>query len=423
MRKQLSLVLILIFTILPLSGVLSINFLQNVEVLNDSKIQSAVEFGNAIDISSISIADDYTPSIALDSHGNVHVAFCDSNDILYYTSSVNNFATLAVVASGGGIPYESPRILIDSNDVIHIFYEIQVAPERTLWYVNNSIGLFTNHINLTARTGVKCLYGNFDVEKGSNDIFHVVSMSNDEVYYFNLKAGTCSSAVLLSTPDADSDGAPQIAVGQYIMAAWYWSGGVKGTEIMCSTKISGLPWSREINISKTPGLSKIEMNPGVAIDKIGNFHLFYDNWTGTPHISYCTNKGGVLNYQNLNFPWKSNTRNEIKTDSNSAIHALYFHDKTGNNEIYYLTNVNGPFQYYNLSCNSNNDMSPNLIIDSYNNIHLVYSSNRGGNYDIYYQKITYNEPPNGEIPGWDWIFLVPTLFFLVFLGKLPRRRF
>lgn len=420
MSKGTKVLLVFVLTFFLFNGLVTINGWSGIDPLQNSPLRASFTMDNAIDISSTSTANDYQPSIAMDSNGKIHVAFYDSNNILYYTSSVNNFATLTTVASGGGTPFESPRIFIDSNNYIHIFYGIVVGPERTLWYVNNSVGVFAPHINLTKLTGVKSLYSNFDVAIDSTDIFHVVSMDDDEVYYFSIRHGSCSAAELLSIDDSYTDGIPCISVGQYIMTAWYWYGGILGGEIMVRCKIPGLSWGIIDNVTKTPGIGNLDLNPGIVIDKTGVFHILFENCTNSAHLSYCNNKEKVLSFQNFDYPWVYNTRNVVKVDSNSAIHAMWYNNKFGDDEIFYITNVNGSFSYYNLTSNNYKDRSPDFVIDSNNNLHLVYYSNRTGNYDIYYQKIIYEEiTDGGGIPGWTWLFIIPPFLFatLVFLYR------
>jgi hypothetical protein len=422
MRKNLWLLVLLIFIIVPFSSILTANRSDNIVSLGNSTLHSNFTMGGVTIISSVGSTKDVVPTIAMDKNGVVHIAFYDdTHNILYYTSSSSYFATLTVVASGGASEFERPRIFVDSNNIVHIFYGIVIGTARSLWYVNNSGGVFAPHVNLSAITNVFSLYSNYDVAMGSNDIFHIASMSEDEIYYFTVKEGSCSSPDLLSIEDSDMDGIPQVAIGQYIMVAWYWyPGGVEG-EILLRYRIPGLSWSPIDNITNTFG--ELNRNPGLTLDQSGCFHIMYENSTGNTHLSYCTNKNGSIAYHDFNFPWKTNTRPMLKTDSNSAVHAMWYDDKSGNNEIIYITNVNGSFEYYNLTKNAFADQSPNFVIDSLDNIHLVYSSDRNGNFDICYQVITYNEPPGGNgIPGWDLLFIIPPIALTITLFIYRKRK-
>ena len=69
------------------------------------------------------------PDVAIDSQGNVHIAYCDVGPgywEIYYTMLDNNGNTLiddTMISQGGGDPSRRPAIIVDSHDKVHIVWQ------------------------------------------------------------------------------------------------------------------------------------------------------------------------------------------------------------------------------------------------------------------------------------------------------------
>ncbi len=373
---------------------------QSINIADSSNSNNTFRITQPIDISSISLFDDVMPSIALDHNGNVHITFYDKdNYIIYYANSITNYSLMSI-ASGAGFEYEKPKIFIDSHDVVHIIYAICVGVGRTLWYINNSGGNFVKHINITQINGIKADYGNFDAVIDPNDYIHIVVddssiTGTDEIFYFNIHNGHISPYENVSIHSSKYNECPRIDYNNgIIFTTWLWYAGVAGAEIMVSYKLPGLSWSTPYNITRTPGMSYLEMMPEVALDYSGNYHIFYINMSIPSHLTYFTDINGTPTCEDFTFTWQTSPYARIyaDTDSNSIIHGFWYdslHDS--DNEIYYITNINGSFNYFNITKNNVYDSMPQFVIGPDNNIYLTYESNITGNLDIYFLKIIYNE--------------------------------
>ena len=410
----------------------------NVSGLNqDNNIPLSAQSGTSfvlstpLDISSTSVGRDYGAAIALDSINDIHVVWYDvSNYIVYYANSKNSFS-LNVIASGA-LEYSNPKIFIDSNDVVHILYLIVIGVHRSIWYVNNSGGLFVNHVNISQINGLVALYSNYDAVMDDADIIHIITNdqlfdgSHAEVYYCSLKNGNPSSKIAISSEDGEGDNVPRIAIqNNLLFVTWAWYTGIGGGEIMLSYKLDGLPWSEPYNLTQSPGFSLLEQFPDVTLDSNGNFHIFCINSTSPAHLNYYTNVNGTIKAQEFGFTWQSSPwqRISVETDSNDKIHGFWYDNLYTDEEVYYITNINGTFQYYNITNNADFifDSYPNFVIDTNDNIHFVYTSNKSGNDDIYYQKMVYNPSTTtttSEIPGYELIFISLALIGVLILFNL-----
>ncbi|MHA1231219.1 MAG: hypothetical protein ACTSRP_13830 [Candidatus Helarchaeota archaeon] len=350
--------------------------------------------------------DDLNPSIALDSNNNIHIAWYDQPGYnIYYTSSIINY--LPQVVASSAVEYQYPRIFIDSNDIVHIIYAAITGVDQDIWYVNNSGGIFSNHINITAINGVRARYGNLDAYMDENDTIHVVASDSSfdgthyEIYYFTIKNGNPSQKVNISIQDSQSEYLPRIKVGSSIFIVWEWSGKVgQGSEIMCRYKLPGFGWSEVINITKTISLLSYEEFPEVALTNQGDVYVFFiANLSGFTHLMYRTNIYGDLTSYDINEEWEASPKRLVNVlcDSNSYLHGIWYDTLDGDSEIKYFTNVNSTFIFFNLTVNAIDDITPSFLIDQNDNLHVVYSSNTS-DYDIFYLNITYNPPFQQFIP-------------------------
>ncbi len=266
------------------------------------------------------------PSIALDSDGNIHVAWHDLTDgpwgtdteIMYVNHSSSAGWSNATVISDDGTNWNndesiSPSIAIDNGGNIHVvWHDLTDGPWGTdgeIMYVNHSSSAGWSNAIVISDDGTNWNNGDsrnpsIAVDNGGN--VHVVwhdftdgSWGTDiEIMYVNHSSSAGWSNVIVISDDGTTwnDGAsyePSITVdnGGNIHVVWYdstygpWTSGAD-TEIMYVKYSSLAGWSNATVISD--GSGGIYWNdddseyPSIAVDNGGNAHVVWHDFTDGP---------------------------------------------------------------------------------------------------------------------------------------------
>lgn len=118
---------------------------------------------------------DVEAQIVFDSQGFMHFVFkagTVSTGILKYYNNVSG--TLSEYATGVTANIANPKLVIDSNDKIHIIFRNETS--RTLQYINNVTGAFSSPVSFTPAGQLPAGYANF--AKDDNDNFFFVWQSS-----------------------------------------------------------------------------------------------------------------------------------------------------------------------------------------------------------------------------------------------------
>jgi len=307
----------------------------------------------------------YSPSIATDSNGNVHIAWTDyrhggyTKSEIYYTKLDNNGNTLIDDLRLTFDPTRSrdSSISIDSNGNVHIAWE-DYGGDYEIYYtkLDNNGNTLVDNLKLTFDPAYS-----YDpsISTDSNNNVHIVwwdsKDGNHEIYYTKL----------------DNNG------------------------------------NTIINDSRLTFDSGISRSPLIAIDSNDNVHIEWmddrdypgtNNYYEIYYTKLDNNGNTLVDDLRLTFDsswlwWPS-----ISTDSNDNVHIAWWDERDGGGgaEIYYTkldNNGNTLIDDSRLIFDSGMSKSPSISIDSNDNVHIAWHDDRDyGNGEIYYKR-TLNAPP------------------------------
>jgi len=301
-----------------------------------------------INLSSTSVTS-YYPCIALDSSGNINVAWKEDNtgEIFFRRSQDNGTGwSAAVNISNTAGNSDGPKIVVDSSGNINV------------------------------------AWGDFD--PGNSDIYFTRSADN----------GATWSQVKNIYPSTVGSHYPDIAVDNSgnINVAWLEDTPTDVEIYFSRSTDNGATWSQVKNISNNSSYSS---DPEIAVDSDGNINVVWsDNSPGIFDIffSRSTNNGaGWSTAVNIS----SNAANcyypDIALDSAGNINVVWSHYDSGNYDIYFSRSLdNGPTwtSFLNISNNTGTSFNPAIAADSAGNINVAWHDTTPGNYQIYFNGST-----------------------------------
>ncbi len=300
----------------------------------------------------------YTPDIAVDSLGNVHVVWHDSTvgvwgggpldyEIMYtkYTEATG-WSNVSVISDGfAGIYWNNrsssnPDIAVDRDDNIHVVWN---DGTNGPW---GGIG------------DVEIMYTKYTEATGWSNIT-IISDGYNSIYWND------GSSV---DPDITIDSLGNIHVVWHDDTVGVWSGGGGDTEIMYASYTEATGWSNITIISD--GLNDIYWNdkesysPSIAIDRNDNIHVVWEDstsgvWGADWEIMYSTH--GASGWS---FP-------EVISD--------------GFNNVYWNTGYS---------------LNPSIAVDGLGNVHVVWQDNTIGGWgtDVEIMYTSYSENTGWILP-------------------------
>ncbi|MHA1264712.1 MAG: hypothetical protein ACTSRS_05675, partial [Candidatus Helarchaeota archaeon] len=238
-----------------------------------------------------------------------------------------------------------PRIVLDSNDLIHSTWIRNSSTTYEIMYGNNSNTHSNSFQSIFSSTGMLYL---LDMEIDSSDIIHLCWMEqsglNYYVYYTDNSGGSFRPAIQIPGGVGDIYFMASIAVD------------ASGTVHMV---LSGMNW-----ILNQTGLYYTD-------NSVGSFSAPTPLYTDASNLYY--------------YP-------EIVVDSRGITHLFWASDSTGNLELYYSNNTGAVFTPTPIQLTSNfyDDILPIAELNSSDTIHLVWQAHPSSVWEIMYTTITGN---------------------------------
>jgi hypothetical protein len=312
---------------------------------------------------SIDPSDSFSPEVAIDSYGNIHIVWVDNrdgNDEIYYKKLDSN---MNILINDTRLTFDSnqsggPTIAIDSNNDVHIVWsDYNLENSGNVWYTK-----LDGYGNV--------LIGNTIINDAILEIWGALKPclgidSCDNIYVF-----WCNG-----------EGAWDYG------EIWFTKLDNKGN-VLIDDKLIVEQWS--VN------------HPTITIDSNDDIHLVWGDTRDDPdrihkEIYYKKiNKNGTILVNDTRLtvtpPIMSGFGRcpSIAVDSNDNIHVTWQDDREGNIEIYYMKlNNSGAIlvEEERLTFNSSASQRPVIGVDTSNNIYIVWEDQRDGTREIYYTKL------------------------------------
>ena len=291
------------------------------------------------------------PVIAVDSSGQVHVAWQDEtpgNFEIYYKKSPDGGTSWAANTrlSWTSTFSHMPAIKIDAIDDLHVLWDDD-APGNTEIYQKRSMDAGATWIaseRLTWTSGHSI----------------VPDMAVDPSYYLHM----------------------------------VWSDLTPGNQEIYHKKSTdwGVTWTTGHRITWNAGAS---MSPKIGADPSGNLHVVWqDDTPGHWEVYYAkSTNGGATWTASQRLTWSSSSSGSpiIGVDSWDRLHVVWQGTASGNIEAFYRKSTDGGASWMaakRLSWTSGVSFSPVIAVDSSDNLHLVWDDDTPGNFEIYYKKST-----------------------------------
>ena len=329
------------------------------------------------------------PSIAIDSHDNVHVVWQDTTDYQgsgidvdvfykYYDRATSSWTSTQVVSTESATNSDDPRIAIDSNDNLHV-----------VWYD------FTD-------------YGG----SGSDpDIFYKI---------FSQETSTWSVTQVVSSESTLASNFPAITVdsNDNVHVAWHdltdYSGAGVDYDIFYKYYTPATSTWSVTQVISTEGSSS-SLYPSITSDNNNNIHIVWHdqadyNGAGTDSdIFYKYFDQATATWSSTIVVSTQSTSSSyfsiVRTDNQDNVHFVWY-DITNLNgagtdtdvfhRVFYPQSVTWS-RYDEISYNNGTSARPNIDIDASGRIHIVWDdqtnyNGAGSEYDIFYR--VYEKAPD-----------------------------
>ncbi len=339
-------------------------------------------------------AFDKVSSIAVDSEGNVHIAFFDEykvNNVSYgqlcYANNVNGCWTVVTVDNSTPMVGMNPSLAVDSKGWVHISY-YDATGLKVLKYINNVGGVWSIPI-LLDQSGNSGMYSSLAI--GANDSVHVAYLnqrSKNLMYVTNAHgfldydliddSETVSGRVSLAL---DPQGVPHIAYysddglayAEQNGTAWditlldadnELGGGISlfidgqdhsyvtyYNEISTLLKYinnTGGEWNNATVIA-SEGIAGVDSV--ISVDADGDEHIAYVESSGSGSLNYAERRSGIWMFQKVDIDLCGNAISMVM-DRQGRAHVSYF--DPGSKDLRYTTVVSVPSAPTNLTVNSEN---------------------------------------------------------------------
>ncbi|MEW6601321.1 MAG: hypothetical protein AB1499_10170 [Nitrospirota bacterium] len=310
-------------------------------------------------------------SLAVDSNNKVHIAYFNSNDLIYVTNASGDwiFRTIETLGYAGvflsmaldsndkvhivyqayidaytphfkyatdvsgiwviytldrqGSPGYYPSVAIDSNDKVHISH--YDAASAFLKYVTNSSGPWA----ATSIDWVQSVGSGSSIAIDSGNRVHISYLSIDPQP--NLKYATNASGTWVKTIIDNSGYAGQsnsIAVDSSDKVYISYSGGYSNGSLKLATNVSG-DWVKKV-IDSIGG-----MWTSLDLDSLNNPHISY--YSGLHNLRYATNTTGEWLKTTVDSSLYAGLYTSLDADLNDDMHIAYYDES--NRRIKYATNA------------------------------------------------------------------------------------
>lgn len=294
------------------------------------------------------------PSLAVDSHDNVAIAWQDyggpriawQGTLLYKMREPGEdfapFEAISATAGFGGYPeVRDANLVVDSHNVTHLLWAGNTTDGYRIFHARKAPGglwSFPRVVNPGAGASFRP-----SAAIDASDVLHVVwqetvaSGTQGDVYYSRLSGESWSTPVNLSKNSGDSlephmiycrDGALRVVWQDY-------SSNAEQAEIYLAERAAGGDWSAPANVSQTAGDSA---GPSLAEDAAGALHLvWYDNTPGNWEILYAVKQSNGVWTSGANVsqtPGRSGQPRLI-FDRRGVLHLAWADDTPGDFDVFY----------------------------------------------------------------------------------------
>jgi len=335
---------------------------------------------------------DKTSSIALDSDGNVHIAYFDDYEAdnatrgrLCYANDVNGW-NVTVVDNSTAMTGLNPSIALDSEGWVHIAYFDDTVGQKVLKYVKNVGGNWSVPIDLLPGTDDVGMYSSIAVDGEGTVHIAFYDQGSKDLMYTNDRQGywvpesiddshTVEGRVSLAL---DSSGVPQVAYysDDGLMFAKRNATSWDSNVIDANNELGGgislfvdaqdrsyityhnedltlLKYANNIggawNVTTIASEGDVGVDSVISVDQYGDEHIAYVESTGDGTLNYVERRSGIWMFQSVDVEGCGD-RISMAMDAMGRAHVSYYDPDS--KDLLYATVVSVPSAPSNLTVDS-----------------------------------------------------------------------
>jgi hypothetical protein len=374
-------------------------------------------WGNDIKVNDdTGIANQRSPSIALDDSGNAYAVWEDGRnedygyDIYFaYRPTGGGWSANARVNDDVSDPLDGvwqavPAIAIDGSGNAYVVWEDERSREddADIYFAHRPAGgTWTTNERIDDALGTATQYGPDIAVDGVGNAYAVWAdrRNGDSDVYFAYRpaGGTWSEGVRVNDdPGAADQWSPTIAVDGAGNAYALWTdernGGYSAQDIYFAYRPAGGSWSANAKVNDTPSAPE-QWVGNIAVDGAGNAYAIWDCEIGEDYDVYFAYRpaGGswgasVKVNDDVGTEWQLSPH--IAVDEMGNAYAVWEDDRNGNSDIYFAHRPVGGVWSTNVQINDDvgtaSQEDPAIAVDGSGNAYAVWWDGRDSFANIYY---------------------------------------
>ena len=345
--------------------------------------------------------DSVKPALIRSPNDTLHVFWEDysygNNEIISKTSldGGENW-TSPIRLTWTGASSQSPSVVVDSGENIHLVYEDFISGKAEIYYkkgTGKSVA-WSAPQRMTWNSGESC-YPVISTDPG--DLLHLFwqddTFGNNEIFYKrSINGGLNWSAPQRLTWTSGDSVLPEVVIDLSSSIFLFWEESISGnSEIFCKqSQDGGLTWSVPARLSWNSGDS---VGPKAVVDINGLIHLTWgDLPPGNAEIFYKkTTDQGITWTSSRRMTWNNGNSltPDLGSDPNGNIYLVWAQLNSDRYELYMnRSSSQGDIwpQLKRITWTEENALHPSLLSDSSSDLHLIWCGDRSGNFELYYKK-------------------------------------
>ena len=343
--------------------------------------------------------DSECPVIAVEPADNIHIVWYDDtpgNYEIYYKQSTDKGFTWSNSRRLTWTLTDSwaPCIAVDSSGNLYVAWHEYMSGDAEVYFKKSTDGgaTWTANKRITWNTGWSV---SPHLAVDSSGYFHLVwsdfTPGNYELFYSkSTDGGATWTAGKRLTWNAGWSLHPRIAVSGLNNLYVVWSDSTPGVNEIYYTRSmdGGSTWTAGKRLTWNAGWSYA---PDIAVDPSGNPHVvWYDDTPGNQELYYIGSADGGASWsasKRLTWNASSSWNPAIAIETSGRIDVVWEDNALGNYEIYFKCSADGGATWstnLRFSRTSGESAYPDVGVDSFGRIYVVWHDGTPGNYEIYH---------------------------------------
>ena len=355
----------------------------------------------------------FNPSIAVDTHGSINVAWEDdtpSNLDVMYSRSTDAGLTFSTPINVSHDPADSanPQIAVDTSGNIYIVWENDTLNLGIVFSRSTDAGVTFSTPAILSINAAGSVSPQLAVDLGGNIsvVWEDDTLAHSDISF----SRSADHGATFSTPMSLSNNvgnslSPQITVdlAGNINVAWESESPGNSDIIFSRSADKGVTFSAPMSLSNSLGQSR---NPQIALDAGGNINVV---WTDNnpsdfnPDIFFARSNDGGITFsipQNLSQDSGASSIPVLIVDAGANIDVAWEDNTPGNRDIFFTRSADSGATFstpLNLSNDSGLSSDARLVADKNANINVIWQDNTPGISQIFFSRFSSgtvaNHPP------------------------------